>query len=355
MRRPPSSRMRFFLFAAAALLVVVGPSALAQDEGFLQEEEGSGLSLDRIAIPLDLPRPWGRGPLPLRDAMPLSAMRLALHPFSPDTALEGEPRGRVEATWSNTFLDNPDSLVDSESLRAAFEVRDGVADGVDAGIEIPVVFRGGGTLDSVANFLHDAFGAPDGDRGESEDDRHEIVVIDDGRVSDLDSDSGLGDVIVSSKARLHEDEDGLFAVALLTEMRLPTAADDLGADGFDVGATLGLSARLLESVFVYGGAGGTWFSDDRHEGFRFEPFRGYGFAAIEWQIFDWASLLLQADAATPLLEGPDGLDGWQSYVHMGAVADLGETTRLELAFVENLEDQDATADFALFAGVGFTF
>jgi hypothetical protein len=240
-------------------------------------------------------------------------------------------------------------------VRAALEIRDGVTDTVDAGIEIPIVYRGGGTLDELANFLHDAFGFPDGGRGSAEDNRHEIAVLNGGSVSELDGDFGLGDVVISTKALLTGGDDGTFASSLLGELRLPTAPDDLGADGIDVGLSVGMSRRFLESFVAYGGAGGTYFFDDRHEGLRYESVRGYGFLALEWEALAWASLLVQLDLATPLLESPDDLAGWQSYVHFGAVIDVAPDTRLELAFVENVENQDATADFALFAGIGFRF
>lgn len=348
----PHGPNRRLLLLAAAIALAAAPASAQVIEG---DEDEAGPSLERIAVPFEFERPFGRGPLPIRDSMPLAAMRLALHPFSPETTPVGEPRGRVEVTWGNTFLSGSEAIVDAETARAAFEVRDGVTDTVDAGIEIPLVYRGGGTLDGIANFLHDAFSFPDGDRGEAPDDRHEIAVLDDGNLAELDDGTGLGDVVISSKAMLADGLDGSYASSLLGELRLPTAEDDLGADGIDVGLAVGLSGRLLDSVIAYGGAGGTYFSDARHEGIEYEPFRAYGFAAIEWQALDWVSLLVQADVATPLLEGPDEIDGWQSYVHFGAVVDVFDDARLELAFVENIEDQHSTADFALFAGLGFRF
>jgi hypothetical protein len=342
--------------AVAATLCAAAHAEPALAQAFTDPDE-RGPSLERVAIPLDFERPWGRGPLPIRDSMPLAAMRLALHPFSPETAAVGEPVGRVEVTWGNTFLDHDSATVDAEVARAAIEIRDGVTDYVDAGIEIPLVYRGGGVLDGVANFMHDAFSFPDGGRSAAPDDRYLIAVEKkSGALSEPDEDWGLGDVIVSSKANLADGSDGSgFGIAILGETRIPTANDDLGADGFDVGVTGAISTRPIDGFVVYGGLGGTWFPDDRHQGLRYEPLRGYGFLAVEWEALEWASLLLQGDVASPLLDGPDSIDGWQSYVHMGAAIDVTEELRLELAFVENLEDQDATADFALFAALGFRF
>ncbi len=340
--------MRRLLPAAIGLGLLVPAASVAQ-EG----EEAP--TLGTLFSPLSARREWGRGPLPIRDAMPLSSMRLLLHPFGPGVPKRDHPAGRIEVTWANTFLSADDSTVDAETVRAAIEVRDAVSDRMDVGLEVPIVWRGGGVLDGVSNFLHDVFGAPDGDRSDARDGRHEIAVFDGAGRSELDRDFGLGDLVLSSQARLHDGSPGSPAVALRGELRLPTASDDLGADGIDAGLALGLSKRVFDGVYAYAGGGGTHFFDTRHEGFEFEETRGYGFAALEWQALEGFSVLVQADLASPLLRSPRELDGWQSYVHVGGIVDLSESARLELAFVENVEDQDATADFALFAGVGVTF
>ena len=41
----------------------------------------------------------------------------------------------------------------------------------------------------------------------------------------------------------------------------------------------------------------------------------------------------------------------QSYLRMGAKVDLARRWRLEAGFTENLEDQQATTDFGIFAGI----
>lgn len=106
--------------------------------------------------------------------------------------------------WSNEFFvrgDARESLtLDGESQRLGLRYRAGIAPvfgrALEWSLEVPLLFTGGGVMDSGIESWHDTFGLPNANRGEVPQDRYRIRYVRNGvTLLDLaEGESGLADV-----------------------------------------------------------------------------------------------------------------------------------------------------------------
>ena len=307
-----------------------------------------------------------RGPLEIRDSYLLAQPRLTLPATTPDTLGCGRTEAHLGFAWANSFGWSQDVegetptqrayLVDGEAMTVDVTVLRGVTDDLDLGVRLPVHWRGGGVLDEVIDWYHGLTDPVILDNGRSEFDTNEFRVngvLDDGTPFDADDDTGWGLGNVEGIARwrfLDGCRDGL-SLALVGRLTLPTGTGPFDVGGVEVGGQVVAAHRLLRTVDVYAGVGGTWFSEDRHDGIGYEPWRAMGFVALEWRPFRRLSLFLETDAASRLIEDVARFPSVHWYLNAGLKYDLTSRTTLEVGFVENLEDQQSTADMGIVLGV----
>ncbi len=163
----------------------------------------------------------------------------ALARFAPLPTPQADSTGsgfRVAIDWANEFVTDQNGgealLLDAESLRLGLGARIASGDWL-FGAELPLLFTGGGMLDSSIENWHDAFGLPNGNRGQQPRDQYQYRYVRRGKtVLDLDSGkNGLGDVRLF--AALCGDGDGCWR----TLLQLPTGdADHLMGGGLGFAA-----------------------------------------------------------------------------------------------------------------------
>lgn len=115
-----------------------------------------------------------------------------------------------------------DLLLDGETLSYSLGYGRGWGERGDWSIEVPVLHVGGGFMDDIIENWHDAFGLPNGGRGDAPSDRYRYRYVRDG-VTQLDVREGgtsLGDVRLSAGIQLRE---GLM---LRGQLKLPTGDED---------------------------------------------------------------------------------------------------------------------------------
>lgn len=149
----------------------------------------------------------------------------------------------VTLDWSNEFFQRStsreDLTLDGESLRATLRYRRGTGDGLEWSVELPLLFTGGGVMDSAIEHWHSAFGLPNSNRGEAPRDRYRIRYVRDGvTLVDLDKGSGgVGDLRLGAGFQLGE---GLTLRALT---QLPTGSKSQLSGGH-AGAALWMDWNL---------------------------------------------------------------------------------------------------------------
>ena len=313
------------------------------------------------------PRP--RGPFEAREEWLIAQNRLSLPSITPDALAPGETRLRLDVDWGNDFgWSQPVAgetsaerrfLVDGEHSTVGLEVRRGVHPDLSLGVRVPLRWRGPGALDGVIDWWHRLtapLGIPDG--GRSRFDTHRFRVL--GRDHQMRPVEwggrpgfGLGNLELDARWTLRGEAPAGHAwrAALVARAGLPTGTGPFHARGAALGVQ-GVAARGLGgAVDVYMGAGATVSGEDDGGGIAYEPARLHSFVAFEWRVGRRWSLLAEATAASRLVTNLDEYPALQSYLRMGAKVDLSRRWRLEAGFTENLEDQQATTDFGMFAGI----
>jgi len=353
--------MRYGLFIARCVLAGVVPVLLLVVALPATAEPGTFLSrgpVDPLAV--------SRGPVELRDEWMLAQPRLTLPVATPDALACGRSEFVFHAVWGNDFgfsqegpAENPLSdrrfLVDGEHRTFAFQFRHGLGHGVDVSLRLPIQWRGAGILDPLIDWFHENTGTMNNARDEFDQNRYRVQGRDRaGHTFDWDDEhgTGLGNAEVSVRwAFLKPRHPRGLRLAAIARAGLPTGTGPFETGSFDLGMQLVAAKRLHRRWDVYGGVGGSWYSDDEIRGFEYEPWRGYGFLAVEFRVFRAWSLLLQTDASTRLISNVEDYPATQWYLSAGAKADLGRQTRLVLGFTENLVDQQSTMDISGWVGI----
>jgi hypothetical protein len=245
-------------------------------------------------------------------------------------------------------------LADAESWTLAVSAAYGATDDLDVGLRVPVMWRGGGFMDSMIDLFHEATGTLDNMRPDFAKDQYIVDgTLEDGRPWSWTEDDGAGLGNLEAFARwrfLDGGRDGLSA-ALHAQATVPTGTGPFRTGGVAAGLQVVAAHRFLRVFDFYAGAGGTWFSETEVDGVEYEPFRASAFAALEWRCLRWASLFAQLQWGSRLVTNVHLFPGTQLYLNFGAKIDLSPGTVLELGFTENLEDQQSTSDFGVWFGL----
>jgi hypothetical protein len=306
-----------------------------------------------------------RGPVELRDEWMLTQPHLSLPSTTPDPLPCGQWTVRMAANRGNDFGwtqtragELPTGgdrrfLVDGEHSTAEIEVRRGLGHDVDVGVRLPYHWRGAGFLDGFIDEFHQVTGFLDNIRSEFLTDVYRV----EGRTPDFEpfswpAGSGLGNIELSARwGFLRPCRACSWALALVGRITLPTATGVYEVGGVDAGLQLVAAYPLAPRLDVYLGAGATWFSDTELDGVEYEPWRGMGFAVLEWRPICRVSLFLELTGSSNLATNIALYPEHQIYLNLGAKADLSRCWQFELAVVENLEDQQSTTDFAVHAAL----
>jgi hypothetical protein len=310
-----------------------------------------------------------RGPAEIRDEFMLAQVRLTLPAVSPDVL----PRGRwllrlhqdsgTDFAFSQTgAAESPAAdrrfLVDGERHTWEAQARRGFGGGLDAGIRVPVRWRGGGWLDGLVDWWHERFGFQDNSRGAFDPNRYRV----EGRDAAFNAIDwpeqgwGLGNVELDARWEfLCPACRSGWRAAVIGRVGLPTGTGPYETGGVDLGLQAVAARQLGRRFDVYGGVGGTWFSEDTIQGIEYEPWRGHGFLAVEWRATAFLSVLVQTDASSRLVTNLVDYPALQWYLMVGAKADLGGGWRLTAGLTENFADQQSTSDVDFWTSLEVVF
>jgi len=294
---------------------------------------------------------YGFGPPELRNQYSLHNLHLSLAPTSPRVLEEGASRLKLNVAWTNDFIDEATYIVDSENRMLVIGFDYGLTRNLELGLDIPVVWRGGGVLDSFIDSWHQTFGLPRGGRTSVADNQHNISGSNtDGSSFDLESTgTRLGNIEIGARYLLTEGSESLPAWSLQMRGSLPTVSSGFGHQGFDLSTAVLGSKRLGKSV-LYLGAAHLYYSDTRVSNVSFRKHHLEGFLGLEHAIHRSVALYLGFYGSSRILNVADHPD-YALYLDMGGKIKVGNNSYLELLVRENPAPQDGTSDVTFFAGL----
>jgi hypothetical protein len=301
-----------------------------------------------------------RGPIESRDEFLLAQPRLTLPALSPDVLPRGRTLLRVHGDWGNDFglgaggVPAPSFMVDGEHRSLAVEVSRGLSERITAGVRLPFLWRGGGTMDALIDFWHDLTNLPDGGRPRFPRDRLRVLgrtpegrpLVWSGRAG-----SGLGSLELWARAAVQRPgHAGRWTAALAGRVALPTATAPFSDGGAHAAGQLVSACALGGAVDLYAGAGATVASRRTQQGVEYARLRPHGFVALEWRPGSAVSLLAELGGAGRLVRNLDGFPGFHLTLKMGAKVDVGSWT-LEGGFSQGLKHISNTTDFGIMLGM----
>ena len=308
-----------------------------------------------------------RGPVEKRDEWILAAPHLTLPAFSPDPLPKGEWRVHFHVDRGNDFgfdqfgpAENPIDrrfLVDGEHQTTELGARYGLFPRLSVGIRVPVHWRGGGFMDSIIDWFHEAgsgIGFLDNGRPAFRKDLYRM----EGRDTAFNAISwndkrgtGLGNIELDAMWNFVQPccrSD--WRAALVTRVALPTGTDPYDTDSVDVGVQVAVAKQVGRRWDLYAGLGGTWFSETELDGIEYEELRWHFFAAIEYHLSRRISLVVETDWAPRLVTNLANYPATTGYLNLSGRWDITRCLEMEIGLTEHLEDQQGTVDFAAFLG-----
>jgi Protein of unknown function (DUF3187) len=304
------------------------------------------------------PSPIVGGPFPVRS---LSPIQLLYFQFTPERAVP-IPRGMwnirfdlVEANILARDQHQTDAfLFDFELTRANLALQYGLFDRLALGLEIPLLYTWKGFLDEPIKAFEDVTGFTRGIRFERPQHLFSYILQKDGRkaIQGTSGAIGIGDIAIAAKALLTEEGQLAPAIAGRFALKLPTGDDDraLGSGAVDVGLGLALE-KTFGPVHIYLNTGLTIPTGT--------PFAGTGIDSLpmlstfltgEYHLTQRFSLLVQLNGVTPPVRNT-GLDIDHPTFEILAGfnwAIPGLPVVWQAGFMEDLNNTNRTADFALF-------
>lgn len=231
----------------------------------------------------------GAEPFAVIDHYPVARMFAAPAPTSADYAGGDGQRFDLAADWSTyaTVSSGRNELLvfDGESItltgRWQWQRR-----GWRLGIDLPVTYQSGGTLDSFIDGFHDLFGFPEGDRPQLPTDALRYTVELDGerRVDVRGNSTGIGETLIHVGRALRQTESS--GSAWRAHLKLPTGAADrlLGNGSVGVGAQWhGFQDGIWRDHGwrLYGGGGAQWHDGSDVLKDALEPLVGFAHLGFE--------------------------------------------------------------------------
>jgi hypothetical protein len=298
------------------------------------------------------------GPFPVRNLSPIASLYFQ---FTPERALP-VPRGAwhvrfdlVEANYLARGTHGEDAfLFDYELTQANLALQYGLQERLAVGLEIPLLYTWKGFLDEPIKGFEDVTGFKRTIRFERPQHLFSYQLDKDGKraLQGTSGAVGLGDVAITAKALLVAEGELAPAVAGRFAVKFPTGERDraLGSGEVDVGLGVSLEKRLGSARLYFNG--GLTIPTG-------EPFAGTGIDSVpilagvltgEYHLTERFSLVLQLNGTSPPVRNT-GLDIDCPIFEILAGFNWllpGLPVVWQAGFMEDLNNTNRTADFALF-------
>ncbi|MBI1823754.1 MAG: DUF3187 family protein [Nitrospirae bacterium] len=203
--------------------------------------------------------PYG-GPFPVRNYNPVQLLFLSLPPEMATTLSKGSSKVTLDLAESSVILTESTQHVDAvmkfETFRYALNLKHGLTDRLEVGVEIPFYYRDGGFLDPFIKSVENSFDARSTERLSFKDGSFGgFKIIRDGKslVSGGDQERGLGDISLNAKYLALSERENRPAIALRLAAKLPTGDFNraFGSGKADFGVGLAAQKTLGSRWVLY--------------------------------------------------------------------------------------------------------
>jgi len=246
-------------------------------------------------------------------------------------------------------------ILDGETYRTTLSYKRGFGQGLQFGIELPLVSHRPGVMDSFIEDWHDLFGLTNRDRSPWPKNRLLFSYSRDGVVETQMSDgtSGVGDLQLLLSKQLQNSTPGRY-LTLNASLKLPTGDADrlLGSGATDLAFWLGGAVPVLSERWRIGGylqAGVLLPGESDLLADQQRSRVWFGALGVHWQAWSWLVLKGQLDAASAFYDSDlEQLGGGTVMLTVGGTIPLGDGGRdaIDLAIGENLAT-DTVPDFTV--------
>ncbi len=269
---------------------------------------------------------------------------------------DGEQAYGLRVDWSNEYVNTQNAreslLIDAESQRITFGFRQGLAPGVEIGIDVPLLITGGGVLDNVIENWHDAFGLPNGGRQQRPRNRYAVQYVKDGQtLLDVhDSSTDFGDVELNAGFALRDD------IAFRAMAKLPTGRDSLLLGG-TTGGAIWFDYNPFASLthwFGYVSAGVSYNEAADQLGGQQKPLVGLGGVGVGYKLIPALALITQFNVQTKLYKGStlNALDNPGGQLAFGGRISFSRRLALDLGVQEDVL-LSSSPDFSIHIGLNY--
>jgi hypothetical protein len=257
-------------------------------------------------------------------------------------------------------------LLDGESYRTTLTLRYGVAPGLEAGLDLPLVGYSGGILDGLIEGWHNFFHLPQGGRPDAPRDRLLFSYQKDNQeLLHRDSDSyGLGDLRLSGAWQLYRGGNThQRALALRASLKLPTGSSSRlhgsGSTDFALWLTGCDDYQFSDSqmhLALFGAAGALALTDGRVLEHQQKNLVGFGTVGLGWAPTDWIAFKTQLALNTPFYGNSDLRELGQSAVQLifGGALGFSARTALDIGVSEDVS-VNTSPDLAVHLGLSHQF
>ena len=261
----------------------------------------------------------------------------------------GKVDGRFTLDFANNFIEiskntpqGEELVLDGESTQATLDIRYGVAQRMELGIQIPYVTVNGGFLDSFIERFHSATGAGQGLRPLEPRNRFLYYYEKDGKMQFYRNSSleGLGDIRLSGGWQLYQEPAG--AVALRASLKFPTGERFLGSGGTDLALWITTRKDFRAGngqIAVFGGAGILGLTEGNLLPNQQRSVVWFGNIGAGWSPLSWLAIKAQFDGHTPFYKDSDlrPLSHNAALLTFGGTVAFSRQTSLEISVTEDLE------------------
>lgn len=233
--------------------------------------------------------------------------------------------------------------LDMEITELNFRYKRIVRDLAEIGLDIPVLYIGGGFMDGFLESYHDTFGFSDYGRSARPDNDFLYEVRRDGNlIVRGESGFGLGDIRLTLKKPLIAS-DG-FRLSIKGDLELPAgdANKGFGSGSVDAGLSILLDKSITGNIMTYWNFGGVLAGDVKgHQTLDVDNFI-YGGAAIEARINEKLSLIAQVTGQTAIYPETDllAVDSEAWMLAFGGRYNTGKGN-IELSLTEDINTSGA--------------
>ena len=313
------------------------------------------------------------GPFNVRNMMPMYMFYMSMNPDSAQTLKKGKTSIEGGYHVANTIIKQHDPwpgwksydeltydiLIDAEVSRFYADIKYGIMDNLEVGINVPYLIYSGGYLDSFIKNFEDAFSAiktPNA-RESRPKNKYDVKVVHFGQtiLEDTSKPDGLGEITLQAKYKIADEGKYMPHASLRAAIKLPTATNNasnmLGSKKIDYGFGVLADKRLFDRLLMYLNFNAIFIGKpEALEGLKVEDYMLTGLLGFEFFFTNRTSLIFQALGNTTVYEkGVPCMERDGVVISVGFNHNFNDKISWHIAMDENTNT--AAPDFGLFTNL----